>query len=182
MPGRRQDYARLARYVNERMDELGLRPKDIPIAGGPSPNTFRLVRKALPLNPDNGFEESTLNRIDPILGWEVGSLWNVALGGEPVEAHTGIARPRKISPRRPVKRAAPAPRAVSPPADQPPDDLIERGREHIRRLPGLTDEQREAMLGLHEQTVVRDWQAINRMLDALGVPSGNQGDEGESSA
>ncbi|MCP9276489.1 helix-turn-helix domain-containing protein [Mycolicibacterium arenosum] len=86
----RPDVARLARYMNGRLRELGMSQLEASKLGFVSRSTLNLIGK-----DDRVPGRNTLEKLDDLLGWERGSSYSVIYGSAPVarEANTGAQHP-----------------------------------------------------------------------------------------
>ena len=82
------DRDRLASYVRERRDALGLTQEDVATRGGPSTATLRLIETASPESPV-AFRPKSLRQLETALGWEEGSAHAILRGGVPAERPNG---------------------------------------------------------------------------------------------
>ena len=80
--------ARLARLMNDRRVELGLRWTDVSAAGGLSAETLRAVRRDI-----GPLRDLTKVAIDKGLRWEQGSVQRILDGGDPRPAGIPAAIP-----------------------------------------------------------------------------------------
>jgi hypothetical protein len=133
MTGQSGDWSRLARYVIDRRNELGLTQEDVRAAGGPSTATLRNIEGAL----QDSYKPGSLAKLERVLGWATGSVRKILDGQEPGIAHQGAARLEHMASRRAPGVAAPHP--PDPLADLP-DDPDERLAEIVRRANVLTEE------------------------------------------
>jgi transcriptional regulator with XRE-family HTH domain len=77
----RKDWERLARYVVERRDQLGLTQEEVAVSGGPSTATLRLIEKSA----QDAYRAKSLRQLEDALRWAPGSVRAVLDGGEPRE-------------------------------------------------------------------------------------------------
>ncbi len=75
------DRARLARYVRERREALGMTQEEVATSGGPSTATLRLIENASPSTP----RLKSMRQLENALDWEPGSVRAILRGGEPAE-------------------------------------------------------------------------------------------------
>ncbi len=77
-----KDWKRLAGYVRERRDELGLTQEQVAAAGGPSTATLRLIETSA----QSEYRAKSLRQLEDALRWRSGSVRAILAGGEPAEA------------------------------------------------------------------------------------------------
>lgn len=95
-----KDWRRLARYVRDRRDDLGMTQEDVRAAGGPSTATMRLLEGAL----QESYQPVILQRLEKVLGWRRNSVQAVLAGGEPVLAEEAALAETPASDRRETRR------------------------------------------------------------------------------
>lgn len=81
-----QDHERLARYVRERREELGLTQEEVATRGGPSTATLRLIENAA----GAAYKAKSLRQLEDGLGWARGSAIAVLGGGVPSLATAAV--------------------------------------------------------------------------------------------
>ena len=75
-----RDWERLASYVRERREELGLTQEEVASRGGPSTATLRLIEN----NATDSYRQKSLRQLEDALGWTRGSVLAILAGDEPV--------------------------------------------------------------------------------------------------
>ncbi|WP_067483848.1 hypothetical protein [Actinomadura hibisca] len=92
------DWPRLARFVLERRNELGLKQEEVRQAGGPSTATLRNIEGA----SQASYKPHILAGLERALQWKTGSVQAILSGGEPLTAEAaareGLARERAGQP------------------------------------------------------------------------------------
>lgn len=85
-----RDWQRLARYVRERRDELGLTQEEIATRGGPSTATLRLIETGT----QDSYRAKSLRQLAEALRWTPESPRAILAGREPEEVQeSGRERP-----------------------------------------------------------------------------------------
>jgi hypothetical protein len=117
------DWKRVARYVRERREELGLSQADVYARGGPSTASMNLLENARQAS----YRPVTIRQVETALDWRHGSIARIGHGGEPL-----LEEELPPSPSRP--------------SSPPPNSSQDPGEELIRRIPGLDEDEQEALI------------------------------------
>lgn len=99
-----RNWPRLADYVRERRDELGLTQEEVATRGGPSTATLRLIESAAA----ESYRAKSLRQLEDALGWVPGSARAILADREPhLLADSGQAQPDRTEAA--PERIAPVP-------------------------------------------------------------------------
>jgi len=114
-------YARLARHVRARREELNMTQNEVQMAGGPSAAAVRYIEAGKEARPT----ARTMIALERALGWEHGSVMAILEGGEPVIA---------------AEQPTPAPA----PATEDTEASVRALRNMLAELETILDAQRRA--------------------------------------
>lgn len=141
-----EDWPRLARFVRDRRDELGMSQEDVRAAGGPSTATMNMIE-----NPDHrraGYSRSTYSKLERALRWQPMSARAILKGGDPSpvdDAGRSSGRPAP-QPDPAIAAIEARLRSISPAIANPAEAAVNIAAT-VAFLKGLTDAERDQYMG-----------------------------------